>query len=399
MPLSLAELTKPLSVDDVKRSIYSVLAATGVTTTAWKPGSVVRTLIAGVAVVASGLSNLTALLAQSGFLSTATGDWLTNVAREVFAVERIPATFATTAVTFVNSGGGVYSFDPGDLQILNPTTHQAYFNVESVTIGSGATVEDVIVQAYTAGSAGTSYPGEISQFQTAGLSPNVTVTNDTAAIGTDAESDPSIRQRCLDKLGSLSPNGPSDAYAFVARSAVDANGSSLGITRVRVTNDGYGNVNVYLGKADGGVDGTIGNLATPLGIVDDAMQRKAAPLAVTLNTFSAIEAQVDITYTIWLYNTSGLTEQQIKDVVQANLATFIANQPIGGNLIGVTSGRIYFSAIESAIGGAVTPQGVALLPMKVEIATPSGDFLLGPDEVPTIGAVNGTVIQLKPPGL
>ena len=397
MALSLDQLTTPLTVEDVKRSIYSVLAATGVTTTTWKPGAVVRTLIAAVAIVVSSLSQLTALLASSSFLSTSTGEWLGQTARNVYNVEPLPATFATTTVTIVNTGGGVYSFDPGDLQVINRITKQAYFNTASVSIGSGATVY-VIVQAYAAGSLGTSHPGEISDFQTAGLSPNVTVTNEQAAIGTDAESDPSIRQRCLDKLGSLSPNGPSDAYAYVARSAVDQNGAPLGVSRIKVENDGYGTVKVTLGKADGGVPGTVGDTSTPLGIVDDEMQRKAAPLAVTLDTFSANARSVDVTYTIWLYNTTGLTDDQIKEAIQENLQQFMSVQPIGGNLIGTNTGRIYFSAIEAAVGGTA-PQGVPLPTMRVEVTTPSSDFLLNPDDASVVGTVSGQVIQLKPPGL
>jgi hypothetical protein len=351
-----------------------------------------------VSIVSSALSRLTAKLAQSGFLSTATGDWLGQVATNVYNVTPQGATFATTTVRLINSGGGVYSFDPGDLQVLNPTTKEAYFNTAAFTLGSGGTA-DVIVQAYTAGSKGTSFVGEINAFQTAGLSPNVTVTNPLAAIGTDAESDPAIRQRCLDRLGSLSPNGPSDAYAYVARSAVDLNGAPIGITRVKVTNDGYGNVNVYLATEQGGVVGTVGDLNTNLGLVDDAMQRQAAPLAVTLNTFSAIPKPINITYTIWLYNNSGLTEVQIRDVIAQHLKDFIVLQPIGGNLIGVTSGRIYFTAIEAAVGGATTDQGVPLLPMRVQVTTPASDILLAPNEAPTVGIVSGTIIQLKAPGL
>jgi len=394
--LSLADLTTPLSVEDVKRSIYSVLAATGVTTTAWKPGAVVRTLIAAVAIVVSSLSQLTALLASSAFLSTATGDWLGQLARNVYNVEPIPATFATTTVTITNSGGGVYSFDAGDLQVLNRITKEAYFNIEPVTINGGATV-NLIVQAYTAGAKGTSHPGEITVFQTAGLT-NCTVNNDNSAVGMDAESDPSIRQRCLDKLGSLSPNGPSDAYAYVARSALDADGNPLGITRVKVTNDGFGNVDVTLATAQGEVLGTIGDISTALGKVDDEMQRKAAPLAVTLNTQSATPASVDITYNAWLYNTSGLTTEQIEDAIKAEITSFMAVQPIGGNVIGTDGGKIYLSAIEAAIGAAVRAQA-NLLTMKVEIITPVGDYPIGPYEAPVIGTVSGHVIQLKPPGL
>jgi hypothetical protein len=97
-------LITPLSFDEIRASIYNVLAATGVTTSTWKPGAVVRTIISGVAIVLAGLSAFIALLAASAFLPLATGEWLRLVALYVFNVVRIEATFATGSVTLVNNG-------------------------------------------------------------------------------------------------------------------------------------------------------------------------------------------------------------------------------------------------------------------------------------------------------
>jgi hypothetical protein len=398
MVLSLDDLTTPLTSDDVKRAIYSVLAATGVDTTTWKPGGVVRTIISGVSFVGSALSQLIANLAKSGFLSTAAADWLGQLAINQFNVTPIAATFATGTVLFTNTSGGLYELDPGDLQVTNPTTKQSYFNTATVTIPPTTSNVPCAIQAFTIGSVGTSFAGEITEIQTSGLT-GVTVTNPAGVVGTDAETDASIKLRCSDKLGSLSPNGPSDAYAFVARSAVRADQSSIGITRIRVTNDGFGNVNVYLATATGGITGTVGDLTTDLGVVDDLMQRLAAPLAVTLHTFTATPVVINVDYQLWMYNASGLTDDQIRITIENSLTSFVQNQPIGGNIIGTSPGQIYQSAIEATIGGSQTSQGVPLAPIKVVINTPVGDSAIDVNQVPVIGTMTGVRNQLKSPGL
>jgi hypothetical protein len=157
-------------------------------------------------------------------------------------------------------------------------------------------------------------------------------------------------------------------------------------------------VDVYLATAGGAVAGPVTDPTSPLGIVDDLLQRQAAPLAITLNTHSATTVPVNISYTLWIYNTSGMSDDQIKDVINANLVAFLAVAPIGGNAIGTDTGKIYQSAIEAAIGSATTSQGVPLTPLKVVVASP-GDISLAPDQVPTIGTVTGVVNQLKAPGI
>jgi phage-related baseplate assembly protein len=396
--LSLDDLTTPLTPDDVKRSIYSVLANTGVTTTIWKPGGVVRTIIAGVAIVIASMSVLLSNLAKSGFLSSAAGDWLAQIAKNVFNVVPTQPTFATSIITVDNTGGGIFDQDPGDIQFINPTTKKTYFNTETVHIGSLETGVQIAVQAFEAGSASNSFPGEISQLQTALL--GVSISNSTSAVGVDAESDPSIRQRCLDKLGSLSPNGPSDAYAYIARSATRPDGTPFGVTRVRVTNDGYGNVFVYLATASGGVPGTVGDLSTDLGLIDEQLQRMAAPLAVTLHTYTATPVAIPVTYELWLYNASGFTVDQIQEAIAVNLTEFIASQPIGGNVIGTDPGKIFRTALEACIGAATTTPGVPLPSIKVVISVPTDDVALDASQVPVIGTVTPLAIHsLKSTGL
>ena len=65
MSYSLAELTTPLTADEVEAALYAALAARGAKTTAWKPGAVVRTIIAGVAIVLAAFSSLVAAIVSS----------------------------------------------------------------------------------------------------------------------------------------------------------------------------------------------------------------------------------------------------------------------------------------------------------------------------------------------
>ena len=123
--VTLDELTTPVTVDEWKTSIYSVMGRVGVDTTSWKPGAVVRTIVTAVSIMLAALSVLIAAIAAGGFLELATGMWLTLLARYQYGVERQEATRATGQVTITNSGGGIYDFDPEDLVVLHATTQKS----------------------------------------------------------------------------------------------------------------------------------------------------------------------------------------------------------------------------------------------------------------------------------
>jgi uncharacterized phage protein gp47/JayE len=388
MALSFADLTRPLTVDEVKAKIYAVLAALGVNTTSWKTGAVVRTLIAGQSVFAASFTKLTANIAKSGFLELSSGDWLKLVARYVYNVEFEPASYAAGEITLVNAGGGIYPFDPDDLVFTNPITGKQFRNTGSGSLGALATLT-IPIRAIEAGSASTSSPGTVTELTTVLL--GVTCSNALPLVGTDEESDPSLRTRCLEKLGSLSPNGPWDAFSFAARNAKrSSDGTSVGVTRVRVTKDGYGRVTTYVATATGGLSGTIGDTTTDLGAVDDAIQRRAAPLAVTADVYSALAVAIGVTYTVWMYNTAGLTPAQLADLITARLTVYMATQPVGGNVVGTDPGKVFVDAIRTVIG-ATRPEI-----FHVVVHTPAADVVLAAQEVPVLGPTAPVAINQVP---
>lgn len=384
---SLDDLTTPLTRQEVEASIYDVLGIVGVNTTTWKPGAVVRTMITGCSIVLSAFSSLTAIIARSGFLELSEGDWLTLVARHVYGVERLEATFAEGEITLVNAGGGIFSLDPDDLVVSN-AEGQTYRNTALISLGAGATVTAPI-RATEAGSDSTTGAGTITEIVTPAML-NVTCSNALAVVGRDAEGDAALRTRCSEKLGSLSPFGPPDAYSFAARNATLDDGNSAGVTRVRLTKDGAGGVTVYVADASGELEGDIDDTSTALGAVDDAVQRLAAPLAVNAITASASPVEVPVTYAVRAYNTMGLTNAQLADAIEEKLAQFMQSQPIGGHVVELDPGKLFRSAIAAAIASVRSEI------LDVQITLPASDQVLDIDEVPVLGAVTATITQVPP---
>jgi len=204
--ISVDDLLTPLTRADVEGSIYSVAARLGLSTSTWKPGAVVRTMVTATSVVLAALSRVQVDIAKSGFVDLAEVGWLTLLARYVYGVERITETFATGTVQLNNDGGGVYALDPFDLVVANSATGKAYRNTEAVALGAGQVGLDVSVIAAEAGAASSATPGQLSVLTTA--LPGVTVDNAVGLTGLDNERDSALRARCKERLGALSPMGP-----------------------------------------------------------------------------------------------------------------------------------------------------------------------------------------------
>lgn len=391
MTTVIEQLTTPLTSAEVRAAIYETIAAKGVDTTSWKPGAVVRTMIAGSSIVLAGLSRVVALIAKSGFLELAEGDWLTLVARYVYDVERSLGTYATGYVTLDNSGGGVFSGGAGDLVALDATTNKTFRSTSAWSVAAYETGVQVEVRADEIGSASTAQAGDIDELVTSLL--GVTVTNAAALVGSDAESDPDLRERCRAKTGALSPNGPADAYEFFARSATRADGTSVGVTRVLPVPDGSGGITIYVATASGGVTGTVGDLNTDLGVVADAIEKNVVPLAITETVTSAVAANIAVTYELWLSDTISLDDDEIEETIETQLVDFMAGQPIGGTVIGADPGRVYRSAIEAAIAsefdGYVVKLAVTAPAGDTDIATNAAPVLDGSPTVTAIHRVSG----------
>ena len=384
MSYSLSTLTTPLTADEVEAAIYSALEARGAKTTAWKPGAVVRTVIAGVSLVLAAFSSLIALVAAGGFLDLATESWLTLLAEYVFGVERIGATFATGDVTLTNTSATPYSGGADDLIVQNSTTGATYRSTEAWSLGvAGSPTEeiDVAVRAVEAGADSTSPAGDIDALVTT-LS-GVTVTNAAALVGTDEESDAALRTRCMDRTGALSPNGPSDAYGYAARNAVTADGDAIGVTRVATQAVGDGTVNVWVATDSGEVTGDPADPATDLGAVAAAIYEQAEPLSVEADVDTATALAVTVTYELWIYSSCGLSEADVKDLVETALIDLLASTPIGGHLVGSTR-RIYMEDLSGTI------DAVRSEIFRVNVTVPPSYTTVEINEVPVLGTVTAT---------
>jgi uncharacterized phage protein gp47/JayE len=376
--LTLAELTTPMTRQEVQEKIYLVLQNVGVNTTIWKSGSVVRTMIAASSLVMAAFTELMANIAQGGFLALASGDWLTLVAQYVYNIERIEEDFARGNVTLSNAGGGVYTIDPGDLIVASEVTGQTYVNTAVVNIAALETGVVVPVEAVEAGTAANADPSTITVMVT--VYAGITCTNPTGLVGVDRELDEALRTRCSESLGALSPLGPWDAYNSALR------GADVGVTRIRLQPDGYGRVYIWIASASGGI--SPGDVA----IADEAVQQNATPQAITAIVASAVEVPIAVTYSVWLYNTSGLTEDQIKDTIEAALQDYVSTQPVGGNVVAPDPGRVYTSALSGVIKGAMPEI------FRVEVTAPVDYVSLDIDEVPVlVDPVVTAVTQVPPP--
>lgn len=383
--IALTDLIQAQTADQIQQTFIDGLVSLGVTSAPnWKKGGVARSVLRVFAILASLFSTFLATLAQSGFRDLATGNWLTLWARSVYNVERPGATFAAGILTLINGGGGVYNFGVGQVTALNSTTGATYTNTSVISLGSLATI-DVAFQAVAQGSASSSAPGAIDTLQTTMV--GVTVTNAEAFVGTDALDDPSLGNLCIAKLGSLSPNGPTDAYRYIALADPTTipvlvnfgltTQTSVPITRAQPYADGNGGVALYLATAGGVPSG--GDVA----IVNARIQAAATPLGTKATVSAANPVTVNVSYETWLKNSS-LTTATAESSFATKLITYFAGLPIGGVVLPpVTSGVVSTNAIEGQLFTAVLGTQKAVVS--------GGDTTLGQADVAVLGTITPTV--------
>lgn len=375
----LSDLIKPFTSAEMIEKFYAAAAARGLPTTSWKSGAVVRTIFAAFGIVSAAFSDAQAKIAAAGFLALSSAGWLTLIARYVYNVERDEGSFATGNVTLNNTAGGVYSLAAGDLVVRNPTTQKTYRNTASISIGAFQTGIVAPIQAIELGSASTSPATTITAFDTPLI--GVNVSNPAAVVGNDAEDDPTLITRCLEKTGVASPNGPQDAYGFFARSAKRPDGISIGVKRATTSADGVGNVFVWVAGDSGDTDP--GDVA----LIQTILQENVQPHAVTATVFSATPKLIAVTYELWVRDTTALTDLQIEAQVEARIRAFLSSRPIGGDVISPSAGKVYKNAIVAIIGDTI-PDTV-----RVDVTLPAGDTACLFADAPVIGAVIVTAIH------
>jgi hypothetical protein len=393
--LPIDQLIAAQTEEQIKASVYDLLTTLGFQVTAWQEGGAARTLIAVFCRLLAALYVLIGLANRSNFLDLASGDWLKHRAIQNYGIasEDLAATRGTTTLDLV-SASYVGTLDPGEIVAKNSVTGALYQNTATVAITAGNTA-NVAIEALDIGSAGTSLAGEIDTLVTA--LPGVTsVSNPTAAVGLDGLTDEEIRQLCRDSLGRLSPLGPEAAYVYWAKVAKRQNGERIGVNRVWVSPSGVP-VQVYVATASGAVTGTVGDLSTDLGCVDDSVQEGAVTNPVTCVVDSATDKVVNVALTVYVDQASNLTDDEIDDLIGTALSgaggffTSGTTAPIGGLVIPPAGGKVYVGAIEQW-SKAASPYF-----FRVVVATPSADVAVAEGEVPIMGSLTITKTRITLP--
>jgi phage-related baseplate assembly protein len=372
MALAIDELIAEETPDEVLSSMLSIAASLGFPVTSWKPTGVLRTIFVITATKLSGTTKLVALLARLGFLEYSEGAWLRMLAKAVYNVDYIPATYAATTVTLTNASGT--AFDAAALSMhITSALGKSFTNTGVVHVNAGGTAS-IPVRAEVIGSAGTVGAGELTHFATPTI--GLTATNPAAAVGTDIERDDDLKQRCRDKLGSLSFAGPPGAYAYAVKSAA----TSVPITRATVTAVAT-NGHVRVVVATGGGAPSSGDVA-----IAATAALAYAPQGVTVDVIAATNHPIAISGDVWIAGGS-LTDAQILAAAADALAAHLALRPIGGVIIPPAASGIIDR--EALVGVLYTLPGA----VKATLAAPAADVALLDTEVATIAGAVSLVIH------
>lgn len=333
----------------------------------WRTGDPTRSLYKFLAEVLATRDEAAVEFMKGGYLSKATGDWLTVLALELYGVERGEATSSTPKVAVHNTGGGLYVVDARDLTFKSSASNATFHNTAGATIAAGATVT-LELEADEPGSSGTVAVNEVDELVTALI--GVEVVSSTAAIGLDAQDDPSLKQDCADTLGALSPDGPADAYEYVARSSKLTGVTTVNRSRA-VDDDVNLFVDVYIAGPNGAVDGAT------VTAVQAAIEQWATPLCVKPTVASATNSTVAVTAQISGPNIPDDYVARLTTALQAHFAAL----PIADD----ASDYVRRSPLIAKIHDTLDLTNVVL-------SVPAADVAYAEGHVPVLGAITITVV-------
>lgn len=187
----------------------------------WKPGG---TELTNIQIEAKTLEDIYILAGQilaSGYLDTATGDWLTLLAYAFFQETRNDAIFTTGVCRLsLAAGSANQTITAGQLWVQTDTGIR-FSNVTGGLVTPAAPL-DVTVKAEFAGAAGNVPTGSITVLGTP--LPGMSVNNPIfiegtwiTSFGANIESDRELRIKCAAKWGAQGNGAPESMYIYWAR--------------------------------------------------------------------------------------------------------------------------------------------------------------------------------------
>lgn len=350
-----------------------VAQALGLPVSTWRAGDPTRSLYHYLAEVLAAHDTIVASFIKAGFLSSAIEaakedgnlDWLTVLAYELYGVTVPAATYATFQVTLHNAGGGNYPRLAGEITVKSSASGATFHNLDApAPLVAGATVVYTFV-ADAAGSDSSVAQDEIDELVTTML--GVEIVTNTSGFGQDEPTPDEIGILCNATLGSLSVNGPPDAYAAVCLNA-ELTGTSE-VKRASATGDSTtGLARVFVASASGGVS------VEGVQLCQDACEHWATPLCVTPQVASASPIAVNLSAQIQ----GTAIPEGFQALVAGEYAKYLASLPIGGT--------VARSAVIAAVHRAI-PQATS-----VNLLAPAADVAPAVGEVAVPGSV--TVVEI-----
>lgn len=353
--LPLDELLTGLSEDEVMATFLTILEALEIPSSAWPTRGIAMTIVRVFARTVSSISKFQRLIAEAGFLDYATGAGLTLLARCVYGVERIPATFASGEETLTNTTGNTYSKAARGV-IFVGVNGKSYTNKEPFTLGANATLT-IPIEAIEQGSGSTAPAGTIIELETTML--GVLVTNERSVVGVDAEKDGPLRLRCRERIQAYGAGAPRGAYSYWARTAKRDDGSPVNINRVSTSRSSS------TGRVVQTVASPTGAPATDdLEAIEATIEEKVRPDTVTYELQAATALDLAPVIDVYATRAPGLSADTIELSVATALANFAAQWPIGGR---TKPPSIVGYLFEDAIAAAVVASHPAIYECDVSI--------------------------------
>jgi hypothetical protein len=377
MTLSLSDLLKPQTRDQVLQEMLDVAATLGLPTTAWQPGQPIRTLLTTVSQKFADFTTTIVEIAKGGFGDLASAGWAQLWAKSTYDVDMVLAQPATGVGTATNTSPTTYTLNAGDLIVAHSVTGRTYRNTAPIVIPPNGSLANIAIQADVVGTGSDAAPGFITVVVSSLV--GVSFTNPASVLGADDELPTALVSRARSKLGSLSPDGPKEAYNYVAETPAYS-ATSTPITRASTTGDPVtGEVTLTLATATGAPTGP------DVAIVQTAINKWAEPWCTSATAVAAVNHTIDVTYAVWVRG-SLLTVAQIETAIGDALAAYFSTLPIGGTVLTVGApGQVFAEEIGRVIGGA-TP-GI----IRVALSAPASDVTIATSEVPVLGTISPVV--------
>ncbi len=274
--------------------------------TSYKTGGVFRLFVE---VIASFLekiyTDLEALL-PNRFIKTATGTWLDLKAEEI-SLYRYAASKTVGWVHFYREDSDKDVSIPKG-KILASKQGLRYVIMEDCVMPSGATSLSVLVEAEDVGSQYNVASNQITEFITP-ISGVDSVINDnnpwTVELGTDEESDESLRSRCLSSWAGI--NGSNvDAYIHWVKSI-----EGIGDVYIMPTYRGVGTVDIYCI----GIDNITPSVDLLMKVRDYVDERK--PIATSIVVLAGIRMATNLNISVVTNPAYTVTEEQITESIDS----------------------------------------------------------------------------------